>query len=74
MEATARDTDFLVDDRVDEAVLSSYSSRPISLELVFEWLWFAQAFVAVSLDVFNEDVNATQNFPIATLLLPVDVI
>lgn len=57
---------------VNEAVFVINPAAPVSAEVMLEWLRVANAGVLISLDVFDEHVDAFQDFPVP--VLPVAII
>ena len=72
MGATLDDVDYVISNVVYEAVFVINPAAPVSVEIMLEWLRVANAGVLISLDVFDEHVDAFQDFPI--LVLPVAII
>ena len=72
MGTTLNDIDYIVLDVVYEAVFVINPAAPVSAEAMLEWFWIANAGELISLDVFDEHVDALKDFPI--LVLPVAII
>lgn len=70
--AALGDPDLVVDHLVDESALIGNSPRPVPLKAVFEGLGFTNAVIAVSLNILNQLIDASQNF--AVFSLPSDVV
>ena len=72
MGTALNDIDYVIFDVVNEAIFVINSAAPVSTEIMLEWFWIANAGELISLDVFDEHVDAFQDFPV--LVLPVAII
>ena len=72
MGTALNDIDYVIFDVVNEAVFVINPAAPVSAEVTLEWLRVANAGELISLDVFDEHVDAFQDFPV--LVLPVAII
>src|SRR6266540_1450284 len=67
-----RNPNLVARELVDESVFVSDAARPVALEAMLQSLGFADAFVPVRTDVFDQSVDAFEQLPI--LGLPPDVV
>lgn len=66
------DVDYITFDIVYQAVCVINPSAPVSAEIMLERFWIANAGILVPLDIFDEQIDAFQDFPV--LVLPVAVV
>ncbi len=61
------DAHFVVYHFIYESVLVGDAPGPVASEVILQWLWFADAFIAVPNDVVNEGVNSFEDLPVLRL-------
>ena len=68
MIAAGKDSDFVIEDLINNSMFLVDSSRPAALQFMFERLRFADSFEGITLDIFDEIDDAEGS--LAILLNP----
>ena len=57
---------------IDDSVFIVYATGPESRKGVFQRLWFSDPFKRIAFDLFDQRIDASQDFPV--VLLPIKII